>query len=225
MPSARWEIAIGLRCGHCICKWQHCDSSLSLRRLRHPTRKAIRDKERIDRDNTRSQSKHAQEMLSAQTVWNQLRPEARGRDSEMVLGEGGRKKWRESEILSDVTALREAAACVGFLWIHICVGLWLPSVGLRGQNDIYEGHIIKKPNFPWSFEIKQSIVLWKHTVIFRTQNFLPGPKLKLSCTNSLFWNLRPSNVRQTTTKWPSTFTHKVINTCQVPNSSKNGFCE
>ncbi|KAK2896429.1 hypothetical protein Q8A67_010917 [Cirrhinus molitorella] len=32
---------------------------------RHPTRKAIRDKERIDRDNTRSQSKHAQEMLSA----------------------------------------------------------------------------------------------------------------------------------------------------------------
>lgn len=80
MPSARGEIAIGLRCGRRICKWQHCDSSLSLRRLRHPTRKAIRDKERIDRDNTRSQSKHAQEMLSAQTVWNQLRPEARERE-------------------------------------------------------------------------------------------------------------------------------------------------
>jgi len=32
-------------------------------------------------------------MLSVQTVWNQLRPQARerARDGEMVLGEGGRE--------------------------------------------------------------------------------------------------------------------------------------
>ncbi|ROJ36076.1 hypothetical protein DPX16_12701 [Anabarilius grahami] len=87
----RWK---GLQ--QCKITWSNL-WNMEMNRLRHPTRKAIRDKERIDRDNTRSQSKHAQEMLSAQTVWNQLRPEARERDSEMVLGEGGREKWRESE--------------------------------------------------------------------------------------------------------------------------------
>lgn len=165
-PSARGEIAIGLRCGCCICKWQHCDSSLSLRRPRHPTRKAIRDKERIDRDNTPSQSKHAQEMLSAQTVWNQLSPEARERDSEMVLGEEkSGKRERVKYWVMWPAYKRRLLVCdfyeFTFLWASY-VGLWLLSVGLTEdrmklvwKSDIYKGHIMKKSNFAWSFEIKK----------------------------------------------------------------------
>lgn len=120
MPSAHGEIAIGLRCGCCICKWQHCDSSLSLRRPRHPTRKAIRDKERIDRDNTCSQSKHAWEMLSAQTVWNQLSPEARERDSEMVLG---KREWN-IEWCDQPT--RDGCLCVISMNSHFCgLHMWV----------------------------------------------------------------------------------------------------
>lgn len=119
-PSARGEIAIGLRCGCGICKWQHCDSSLSLRRPRHPTRKAIRDKERIDRDNTCSQSKHAWEMLSAQTVWNQLSPEARERDSEMVLG---KREWN-IEWCDQPT--RGGCLCVISMNSHFCgLHMWV----------------------------------------------------------------------------------------------------
>ncbi len=180
MPSAHGEIAIGLRCGCCICKWQHCDSSLSLHRPRHPTQKAIRDKERIDRDNTRSQSKHAREMLSAQTVWISW---AQRLEREIV-----RWCWgRESEILSDVTGLQEMAACVWFLWIHIFVGFVCGFVASqrwpnRGQNEAcvkqwcLQGSFYEKSHFAWSFEIKEFIVLGKHTVTFRTQNFLPDPK-------------------------------------------------
>lgn len=44
-----------------------------------PHGKAIRDKGRIDRDNTRRQSKHAAKMISATAVQNQLGPEERKR--------------------------------------------------------------------------------------------------------------------------------------------------
>lgn len=136
MPSARGEIAIGLRCGCCICKWQHCDSSLSLHRPRHPTQKAIRDKERIDRDNTRSQSKHAQEMLSVQTVWNQLRPQARERDSVMVLGEGDRENGEKVKYWVMRPAYKSGSLCVISMNSDLCgLPMWASGFPVLAWED------------------------------------------------------------------------------------------
>lgn len=39
-----------------------------------------------------------------------------------------------------------------------------------------KGSYHKESNLPWSIEIKELSVLWKHAVTFRTQIFLPSEK-------------------------------------------------
>lgn len=58
------------------------------------------------------------------------------------------------------------------------------------QFNVWKWLYHEESNFPWSYEIKEVIVLWKHMVAFRFQNFLQSPKgsfiKKESCKNSSF---------------------------------------
>jgi len=179
MPSARGEIAIALRCRCCICKWQHCDSSLSLHRPRHPTQKAIRDKDRIDRDNTRSQSKHAREMLSAQTAWNQLSPEAR----EIV-----RWCWgREWNIEWCYRPTRDDCLCVISMNSHFCgLRMWVCSFSalarmkLVWNSDFLQGSCYEKSHFAWDKRVH---------CIKKTYCYFQNSKFPALSKTSIYWNL------------------------------------
>lgn len=100
-------------------------------------------------------------------------------------------------------------------WCRTCIMLICPS-GFKG--------ITPETNFPWSFEIKELHVLWKHTIIFRTQHFCYSNKYIsmiatfTSMTLQTHWKI-PSPVGTVPRNVYSTF--KVKKWCNVANGKED----